>query len=187
MLIGFIGDSFISCTLPVFFFQRVKTNDTEQSTPNNSQLQELDKNESDIRKCLRNKKCNSMFLHHAERSYCPEDIMFWNAVEQFKSVSTEKSRQEIFFKIVKTYLVVGAPLELNVARKDFNLPEIISMYEKVKKDRGDSLQTPKELIQNLSVRSDLFNALQTAAENNMVDNFVRFQQQYAKIIMNELA
>ena len=116
-----------------------------------------------------------MFLQFSERSYCPEDIMFWNAIEQFKSVKSESSRQEIFFKVVKTYLLIGAPLELNIARKDFNLPSILDMYENVMR------QWP---ALSFTLTQDMFAELQTAAERNMLDNFARFQQDYQN--MDEL-
>ena len=117
-----------------------------------------------------------MFVQFSERSYCPEDVMFWNAIEQFKSVKSESSRQEIFFKIVKTYLLVGSPLELNIARKDFNLPSILDMYENVMR------QWP---ALSFTLTIGMFEELQIAAEHNMLDNFARFQQVNQKM-MDEL-
>lgn len=34
---------------------------------------------------------------------------------------------ELFFKICETYLLLGAPLELNIPRKEFGVPEIMTL------------------------------------------------------------
>lgn len=114
--------------------------------------------------------------------------MFWNAVEQFKSISSERVKQELFFKITKTYIVIGSCLELNVPRKDYNIPNIMSLYGTYRKNRASHTPaTPTKFIDNFLVPPDVFSALQVASEQNMVDTFSRFYLEYAKEMENELS
>lgn len=109
---------------------------------------------------------NEKFLKFNEKSFCVEDIMMWNAIQNYKSLKTAKSRHHQYCKIVSTFILVGSPLEINIARSQFGIPEIISNYETIKPMTTDFKRC------KLSVA--VFDPVQVAVEHNMLDSFFRF-------------
>ena len=154
MVYALIGEGIITCTIPIFFYGR------KSNTPSISQEEE----DNIMKKCLKNPKTNKEFLDFTQRCYCPEDVTFWNAVEQYK-VTPARNRPQLFVNMVRTYLVVGAPLELNVRRTAYNIPGIMSVYEGIMDNKEEAL---------MEVKEDIFSELQGGAEHNMVDVFSRF-------------
>ncbi|KAF0982184.1 hypothetical protein FDP41_012045 [Naegleria fowleri] len=76
--IACILDNITTTILPVMYQQIEKKKDSQT----NLTLENDDGNR--IRKILLNSKWNSLFLQFSEKSFSSEDIMMWNAVEQFK-------------------------------------------------------------------------------------------------------
>lgn len=194
ILLSCLSDMIISCTIPVFFLQKVSYN----SNGNLKQNQEI--GDGDLHKCLKNQKWNTLFLKYSEQCFACEDIMCWNAISQFKNVTSERLKRELFYNIYKTYIRIGSPLELNIARKEFGIPQIESQFNTLclkqqqnniqdlhnnnnggvnnqqvegaaSKSRYIDLSSDDE---NICVRSDIFDRVQLCCEHNMRDNFNRF-------------
>ena len=102
--------------------------------------------------------------------------MMWNAIEQFKMIKSNKKRVELFRTIVKTYVILGAPLELNIARSTNGIPEIIEIYNSM---NGTNLES----IISISI----FNEIQQVCEHNMLDSFYRFHSEFGKELEKELS
>ncbi|EFC35782.1 predicted protein [Naegleria gruberi] len=148
--------------------------------------------ESNIRKILLNEKWNDLFLKFSEKCFACEDVMMWNAIEKFKAIKSEKQRRELFYNICNTYIRLGAPLELNISRKDFGIPEIMKTFEALRESaiRGSSgspsgTDSPKKRT-IFAITSEMFDRIQTACEHNMLDNYTRFQASYEKQLEKEL-
>ncbi|EFC35575.1 predicted protein [Naegleria gruberi] len=203
-------DTLISFTYPVFFLQRFKSDKKQQteSTPSvDSKLQHSKPSESSIRKILLNEKWNNLFLKFSEKCFACEDVMMWNAIEKFKTIKSEKQRRELFYNICNTYIRIGAPLELNISRKDFGIPEIEKIFKSLKDStinfaskNGNVSPSPKLNIspkqtstnpQDMSflfaITPEIFDRIQTACEHNMLDNYTRFQASYEKQLEKELS
>ncbi|EFC36142.1 predicted protein [Naegleria gruberi] len=190
-------DTFVSFTYPVFILQRFKsepkTDNSETTQKSNSiQLSETMNSESNIRKILLNEKWNDLFLKFSEKCFACEDVMMWNAIEKFKAIKSEKQRRELFYNICNTYIRLGAPLELNISRKDFGIPEIMKTFEALRESaiRGSSgspsgTDSPKKRT-IFAITSEMFDRIQTACEHNMLDNYTRFQASYEKQLEKEL-
>ncbi|EFC43219.1 predicted protein [Naegleria gruberi] len=210
ILIGNMWDTLISFTYPVFFLQRFKSDKKQhtESTPSvDSKLQHSKPSESSIRKILLNEKWNNLFLKFSEKCFACEDVMMWNAIEKFKTIKSEKQRRELFYNICNTYIRIGAPLELNISRKDFGIPEIEKIFKSLKDStinfaskNGNVSPSPKLNIspkqtstnpQDMSflfaITPEIFDRIQTACEHNMLDNYTRFQASYEKQLEKELS
>ncbi|EFC46059.1 predicted protein [Naegleria gruberi] len=189
----------ISCTIPVFFLQQVDNSNSKNN------IKEI--GDADLHKCLKNQKWNGLFLKYSEQCFACEDIMFWNAVEQFKSVTAERLKRELFYNIYRTYIRIGAPLELNIARREFGIPEIESQFNVLCKQvsyhhetlsvvgksnnnnnnnnhqmgMSKSRYVDLSSSENISVRSDIFDQVQLGCEHNMRDNFYRFNLTHSEM------
>ncbi|EFC43220.1 predicted protein [Naegleria gruberi] len=199
-------DTLISFSYPVFVLQRFKSNKSEGNSiepalSTNPSVSSVNiSGESSIRKILLNEKWNNLFLKFAEKSFSCEDVMMWNAIEKFKAIKSEKQRRELFYNICNTYIRIGAPLELNISRKDFGIPEIMDIYHALKESNinfaskngnvspkvsnNNAKVDPNNLL--FSITSEIFNKIQTACEHNMLDNYTRFQASYEKQLEKEL-
>ena len=168
---GCIWDTLVSHFIPVFIYQRNtrggKARDSQEGTSNH------------IKKCLLNKKWNAKFLIFNEKSYCPEDVMMWNAVEQFKSIKSNKKRVDLFQTIVRTYILIESPLELNIARSTNGIPDILSTFELLL-TMNDSTASTSVILPSI------FDEIQLACEHNMLDSFFRFHIQYRQDLESEL-
>ncbi|KAG2386700.1 hypothetical protein C9374_002444 [Naegleria lovaniensis] len=207
ILFGCIADLIMSCFVPVFIYQKVdrgkRDMEIELASSNNS------KEDNVIRKILTNSKWNALFLQFSEKSFASEDVMMWHAVEQFKKVTSEKLRIELFLKICDTYLRIGAPLELNIPRKDFGVPEIMALYTSLRASRqlsnkGNSPTTvtlppttsvsvfrtevseKSAISPTILVAPNIFDRVQICCEHNMLDNYTRFEAIYSKQLASEL-
>lgn len=103
--------------------------------------------------------------------------MAWNSIQQFKSIKNQKQRIVQFCKIIETYLLEKSPLELNVARNKIGVSEIIEIYQVIKK----SIQETNSVAKNRKgIHADVFDKIQVACENNMLDSFYRFHTVFRK-------
>ncbi|KAG2386701.1 hypothetical protein C9374_002445 [Naegleria lovaniensis] len=153
-------DTFISITLPVFVYQKIDKKKNESSSnlpmePSASNSQQPADHSNHIRKILTNEKWNSLFLQFSEKCFASEDILMWHAVEQYKKVTSDKLRIELFLKICDTYLRIGAPLELNIPRKEFGIPEIMELYMSLRSSRQLSARSPSNRSPARSPMKDL--------------------------------
>ena len=134
---------------------------------------------NDIQKVLKDPKWNAMFLQYTLSAYCPENVMAWNSIQKFKSVS-DRTRRELLPVIADTYLREGAPLELNIARKAFNnFEDIFSLIQSLKEDvvvEQNLLEmvSPRRRKTIIPIHTDLLDKIERVCELNMIDNFDRF-------------
>ncbi|KAG2373559.1 hypothetical protein C9374_012022 [Naegleria lovaniensis] len=184
-------DVVFTLILPLYYQTTEKkkeltTISTNISSPNVNQ-------DSHIRKILTHSKWNSRFLQFSEKSFSSEDIMMWNAVEQFKKVShSDQLRTELFLKICDTYLKIGSPLELNIPRKEFGVPEIMQLYHSLtsKTSSKEGITTTVATSttttnQNEIISCSIFDRVQSCCEHNMLDNYTRFELVYEKQLRDE--
>ena len=173
ILLACMLDLFISCTMPVFFFQKI----TESQTTN------------DIQKCLHDPKWNNMFLNYCQRAYCVENILCWNMIQKFQS-APEKIKKELLRIIADTYLREGSPLELNVARKTFNnfenVFELVELIEAESAEQNEGTATPRRRRPTVQIPKDFLDKIQKACEHNMMDCFDRFYADNCENLKKEL-
>ncbi|EFC38356.1 predicted protein [Naegleria gruberi] len=194
ILLACVIDTFVSCTIPVFFYQRSKNSkvaNTRQVSTSNM-----------LSKILFDKKWNEEFLIFSEKSYCPENLMCWNSIEIFRE-SSEKLRRKHIISILETYLLEGSPLELNVQRQIFNnFENITSIVRSIKAQEAElkrlaeennkvvgtavvALQRRKSM-KIIQIPTNLFDSIQKHCEINMADCFDRFYVQHWQKLCMEL-
>jgi len=67
-----------------------------------------------LEKFLKNKKTYGMLLDFARRSYCMESVLCYKDIEKFKR-SKPKMRNRMGLHIIKTYLKVHSPVQINLS------------------------------------------------------------------------
>ena len=178
----------MSVTVPVFFYQKA-TIDNRYSQSSRTNI---------LVKCLFNKKWNDEFLLFSEKSYCPENLMCWNAVEQFKR-APEKLRRKLIKVIMETYLIEGSPLELNIQRNLFNnFEDISAITDSIKRQENEMKRLVAEnnivvgtikkrrSMKMISIQPNILDRVQKQCEVNMVDCFDRFYIQYWQDMCKDL-
>ncbi|EFC48592.1 predicted protein [Naegleria gruberi] len=102
-------ETVIGVILPVYYSIR----DSSISTPNqNNSTSEKDHSlNNTITSLLHDKKAFEIISDFARRSYCLEDVLAWKEIQNFKKM---KKRRIAAFEFLKTFLVSGSPLELNI-------------------------------------------------------------------------
>ncbi|KAL0481898.1 regulator of G-protein signaling [Acrasis kona] len=143
------------------------------------------------------------FLTFAEKSFCPETILAYNDIQEYKSLDTDEKRKAKAAFIYEQYLnQKSAPLLLNLPNyKDFNaaIEKAISfeLHNKISPDTPTSpispvSSTPIVLDKNADcilspednvICKSLFDKLERQVKIEMLDTYVRFKRtlQYKKI------
>ncbi|EFC40015.1 predicted protein [Naegleria gruberi] len=136
----------ISVILPVIYAIR---QDRKSITHEGNQMEIL----------LRNRETFWLILDYARRSYCPENILAYKDIENFKKIS-KKNRKQVALKIINTYLVHDSPLELNIPNASTRYHEINTFLTGLVDD---------------NVPLDLFDDIKLACLTNMTDIFERLK------------
>ena len=94
-------------------------------------LKKMRNSNSSSEKLLKNKKAFSIILDFARRSYCPEGILCWSAIQTYKKTRKEK-RKKVALEIVSIYLDPDSPFEINIPRSEVTKKEILEKLENPK-------------------------------------------------------
>ncbi|KAG2374150.1 hypothetical protein C9374_010987 [Naegleria lovaniensis] len=168
-----ICEVFVGVTLPGcyaiyedhFFTDSKATRKRKQSMITNEPAS-IQGNEHDMERCmiekiLKNKKTFEMLLEFAKRSYCPESVLCYKDIEQFKSkMTSQKNRNKIGLFIVRTYCMPHSPAQLNLP-SNF-MTQVKLWLEKLEYNNG-------------IVESTMFDSLQQHCLNDLIDVFERWR------------
>lgn len=119
--------------------------------------------ETGIEKILKNKKTYQILLEFARRSYCTESVLCWRDIQRFKK-ARRAQRTKAANHILKAYLTLGAPLELNISKIEEKKKEI----EKI-------------IAENPKISHNLFASIQDHCLNDMTDLFERLKNSNKQI------
>ncbi|EFC48593.1 predicted protein [Naegleria gruberi] len=106
-------ETIIGVILPVYYSIRDTMNETNHDS---------DKSASHMVKALlKEKKSLDKISDFARRSYCLEDVLAWKEIQNYKKM---KKRKQAALDFIKTYLLPGAPLELNIPKSAATLANL---------------------------------------------------------------
>ena len=181
-------DTFISVTIPVFFFQRAHKSSSHSENAKNANSANDNMQSSatnDITMCLKHPEIYPLFLSFGERSYAPEDILCYNLVEQFKN-SSQRNRKKIVCTLCDTYLKHAAPLQLNLSNQDVEkLAPIFEMQQKILEENKQRFSM-STLSRGIEIPSNFLDNLQQMSERNLVDLYERFYEAHRKLLKDKL-
>lgn len=180
LYMGAMADIAVTCMLPllrtlscsvkvtkkntVAMEENTSTNATNTTVASATQPSSNDSS-SELRNVLSNEEFRKAFLQYMVKSFCPEQLLFWNDVK-FKYMPAPTAKRLVIAQdIIKKYILDGALYQLN-------LPQGKNMWQKDMDQKIKACQAnqAEELPENL------FAKFITHAEVDMLDSLSRYKR-----------
>ncbi|KAL0483857.1 regulator of G-protein signaling [Acrasis kona] len=151
-----ICNNLYPCIVAFELFQRPSSDQKEDAAPYI---------EDNILVTLEYDVTRKLFKEYAMKSFCVEDLICWEDIQLYKSLSSNRKRIEKAQEIIDRYLVENSPAELNLSNPIDILNDLRASIERMESSEND---------EEVHLHDEIFMKLEGCILSNMNDVYLRF-------------